>query len=299
MSLSELINKIQDQLNEGIFVDALSERHDLTWDLIQTYPALQWSSKALSRLAPLEYIIDHPDNQWNFDEISGRKDLTIEFIKLYKNNLNWAELSKFTDIDIILTNTDLPWSFENVSQNKTVSQDHLLENPDKPWEYSYLAEHIDLEFIKQNPHIKWGVYGLSKNPTLTIDYIQQNRTRGWDWEAVIRNPNISLHDIIENEIQFNAFHVFHEVYADYMLEHSRYTFNSVNIHASLDSINKYPNRCWKYSINKNMTMDYVLEHPEIEWSFMELSKNNKISLQDVLDHWDLRWDIPSIVKYKY
>ena len=277
----------------------ISKRKDLTWSIIQKYSSLTWPNKALSRVAPLDYIEHHPEQTWDFSEISSRQDLTIDFIRLYKDKLNWAELSKVTDIDIILNNTDLPWLFESVSQNKTVTQNHLLENPDLHWEYSYLAKHIDLEFIKQNPQCKWGVYGLSKNPTLTIDYILQNRARGWDWEAVIRNPNISLHDIIDNEIQFNAFPEFHEVYADYMLEHSDYTFHSVNIHASLDAIDKHPNRCWKYSINKNMTIDYVLEHPEIEWSFADLSKNNKITLQDVLNHWELPWDISSVIKYKY
>lgn len=125
MSLDDILQRI----DPSQYIDEILGRSDLTWDIIQKYPVLQNNIKGLSRVAPLEYILDHSDEPWNFDVISDRKDLTIPFMRHFKDRLNWRHVS-YPDFKEVVNNQDLPWNYVNCYQNITL--DDILENPDLP-----------------------------------------------------------------------------------------------------------------------------------------------------------------------
>ena len=313
------------KIDINTYIGDISKRKDLSWDIIQKYSALPWPTSALSRLAPLDYIIDHPEQTWDFDIISSRKDLTIEFIKHFKNQLNQSEIAYNINLKDVIENPDLPWNYDALSWNTQISSNDLIEYPDLPWNYANLTNHIDPDFIYANPNLPWdedvlseivsldfilqnseviGVNRLSeRNPNLNIDYVLEHLDDIYNWIDVYQNPNITLDDIIQNKLHMENKYAFQYTYPEYCIENGlEINWLDLTQTALLDIIEKYPDQPWSknhLSQNTNMTMDYVLAHPDIKWYYEQLSCDNQITLSDVLDNWDLPWDILSIIRYKY
>lgn len=321
MALEAFIERIDP--NE--YIDALSKRVDLTWDIIQKYEDVEWPIEALSRLAPLDYIEQHPDKPWNYYKISDRQDLTIDFIKIFKDKLDWECISANVDFQDVLDNPELSWNYQALSYNNKIKSDDILENPhyewdysnlssiidvnfvyanpDLPWDYSSLSDRINLDFIRQNPDKSWNYGILSRNPNLTIDFILEHRSKLWWWLALYQNTNIDLNDLITHNLHTHNTFAFQYTYLEYCIENlPNVNWIEASQNAPFDLIDKYPDKPWitnQFSENINITMNYVLEHPELDWNYMDLSNMNKITLQDVLDHWDLPWDINSVIEFKY
>ena len=326
MSLHDLLQRI----DINTYIGDVSEREDLTWELIQKYSSLSWSVDSLSRLAPLDYIIEHPEQTWNYYEISARKDLTIDFIKEFQDLLDFEIISENINIEDVINNPELPWDYIALSINSKVTSDDLINHSELPWDYQVLSAHIDVNFVYANPQCDWyypSLYDrikldlilpsgnkyinddhikycyLSENPNLTIDYILEHLDKPWQWEKIYSNPNISLEDIIKRNLHNQYFNAFQQVYPDYCVENlKKLSWRIITQYVSLDIFDKYPKKPWDYaelSKNKNLTMDYVLAHPDIKWNYEQLSCDNQITLSDVLDHWDLPWDIHGVLEYKY
>ena len=319
MALEDLLERI----DPNKYINALSKREDLTWDIIQKYSSLSWSARALSRLAPLEYIEQHSDKPWDYPEISKRNDLNMGFMKYHKNKLYWWSISRTINFQDVIGNMDLSWDNKGISSNKNVKLDDIIENPQYKWCYGNLSEHIDLDFIYANPQCDWDYYilsnrvdlwfirdnltlpwhfsMLSRNPNLTIDFILEHLDKNWDWSAMISNPNITLVDLISNNLHYKDIYTFQLKYPDYCIEHLQdLDWKIISEYASLDSIQKYPALPWKYnymSLNQNITIDFVLENKEIPWNYSKLSRNPGITLEDVLNNWNLPWNILNIIKY--
>lgn len=309
-----------DRIDINTYIGVISEREDLTWQHIQDYSSLPWPADAISRLAPLTYITQHPDKSWDYLEISKRKDLTIDFIQHFQDLLDWESIVRNIDFqtafknpqlpfdlmltqnitpDDILEHSALPWNYYRLSDYIDIN--FVYVNPELPWSWNKLSRRINLSFIQQNPQFKWNYNNLGVNPNLTAEYVVKYIDQKWKWLDVYKN--IPLVDIIKYNLHARSFKDFQIVYSDYCIEYQELLppldWLILSYNASLDSIDKYTNKPWQISINKNITIEYVLAHPDKPWSFRELSGNNQITLQDVLDHWDKPWSIDQVLKYKY
>lgn len=96
-----------------------------SWDCVKNNPELPW----------LYYHV--------IPDVQSQED--IDFIM--NNNpegWNWSELSLKVPVEFILKNKKLTWHWSNVSANKTLTWNHVIENPDVPWDYSCVpAETLD------------------------------------------------------------------------------------------------------------------------------------------------------------
>ena len=178
------------------FINEILRKSDLTWDIIQKYSALPWPTSVLSRLAPLDYIEDHPDIPWDFSAISGRKDLTIDFMRRYKDKLNWNYISNNIDFQDVIENPHLPWNYRLLSYNTNIKAEDLIEHPDLPWDYFQLSYHINLDFVYANPDLMWDYDELSSRP-LCLDFIRQNINKSWDYKELSKNPNMTFDFAVE------------------------------------------------------------------------------------------------------
>ena len=319
------LEKLLERINPNNYINELSNREDLTWDIIQKYSALPWPTYVMSKLAPLDYIEDHPDIPWDFSAISGRKDLTIDFMRRYKDKLNWTVISMNVDFKDVLDNMDLPWDYQGISANEKITIDDIIEHPDIPWDYYGLSRHIDVNFIYANPALPWNYHELSgkaalwfildnldycldysylsSNPNLTIDFILEHLDKNWEWEDLYSNPNIMLEDLITNNLQFKDKYAFQRVYPDYCVENLQdLDWKIISEYASMDCIKKYMAWSWNYislSMNPNITIDFILENKNKSWNYDILSALPSISLEDVLNNWDLPWHMNTIVSIKY
>lgn len=320
MTLDDLL----DRINIDQFFVELYLRQDFTWQHVQKYPNIRWSAWSISKIAPLDYIINNPMMNWPFDYISERPDLTIPFMKHFSNKLDWFRISARIDFHLVIENPDLPWCSEGLSLNEKITVDEIIENPQIEWNFKLLSKHIDINFIYANTALlwddktllkrvnlnfirehfnpKWLDYSaISYNPNLTIEFILEYPSFYWYWESVY--ANLKLEDIIKHHLQLAHFEAFQRVYPNYCVEH--YQENILNWpilanRVSLDILEKYPNKPWTdLSYNKNITMDFILEHPALPWDYKGLSGNNQITLQDILNNWDKPWSIDQVLKYKY
>ena len=321
MYLDDLFERID--LNK--YIKDVSERRDLTWDIIQKYPVLYNYPKGISRVAPLDYIIDHPEQTWDFDIISSRKDLTIEFIKHFKNQLNQSEIAYNINLKDVIENPDLPWNYDALSWNTQISSNDLIEhpklpwnyanltthidpdfiyaNPNLPWDYRYLTDKVNFDFIYQNPQLEWDHLLLGRNPYLSLNYVIENKNKHWHWFEVYSNQNITLEDIIKHNLHKYNTLAFQWAYPEYCIENDLVVdWHDISREVSLDLFDKYPEKPWikeQFNYNSNIIMSNILEHPELPWDYSVLLKYNGITLQDILDHWYLPWDIQRIIKFKY
>ena len=55
----------------------------------------------------------------------------------------------------------------------------------------------------------------------------------------------------------------------------------------------FPKKKWNWnnvSYNPNITITYILAHPNLPWEWICVSQNRNISLSDILSHPELPWD---------
>ena len=64
-------------------------------------------------------IENNLDLYWDFESISRNPNLIIDFIKKYKDKMNWYVVSgnKNMTLDIIKSNPDLAWNYRGISKN--------------------------------------------------------------------------------------------------------------------------------------------------------------------------------------
>lgn len=315
MALDQLLQRIDVKK----YVGDLWFRPDLTWDHILKYPDLYDCPECLSRLAPLEYIIDHPDEPWDFEVVSNRPNLTIDFIRQFKNKLNWYELTMKFNFQDIIKNMDLPWNITSLSSNRSVTPDDIIDNPQIEWNFALLSENIDVNFIYANIHLDWDYKVLSKrvhitfisdninlpwdytfmsaNPTLTIDFILKHLDAEWNWYSVIMNTNIPFEDIYKHNLHKNDI----QAYKTRNPEHFYESYQELCCNRiSIEMMEKHSQELsYGLSFNRNITMDLVIKHPFWPWDYKSLSFNKSITLQDVLDHWDKPWDLVQVCRTKY
>lgn len=103
------------------------------------------------------------------------------------------------------------------------------------------------------------------------------------------NINISVSYLIENLVKTSKIRLT-----------SREWYNlSKNIAVSMQDIKDYIFYPWDWkgvSSNPNLTLDFVLAHPEKGWSWLDISSNQNIKLKDIIEHMDLPWYWPDVSK---
>ena len=83
-----------------------------------------------------QYILDHPEKDWNYEVLCGNPNVTWELIQSYPNLLN---------------------NWDCISANPNITWDIIQENPNKLWNYRLLSSNpnITWEIVQSNPNIGW------------------------------------------------------------------------------------------------------------------------------------------------
>ena len=86
---------------------------------------------------------DLPWVYWFVKFESGEKDVKLS----HHHQWNWKHLSEMLDFkSVISKHMDLPWDFECMSKNRTVSYKDVLKYPEYPWNYNYI--HLNDEALE-------------------------------------------------------------------------------------------------------------------------------------------------------
>lgn len=279
---------------------------------------INWFLASKSSNITLNDIINNPTLPWRYDGISCRIDLPMSYIQQNANKLNWAELSKYHNIQEIFEYPDLPWNYTKISNR--VSWDEVLEHSELPWDYHSMTNNpnITADIIISNPELNWSYNDmckklpldhldknkinynmLSQNPHITIDYIYENRDQEWNYEILSSNESLSFEDIHKYpDLPWNMSALCVR-FIDRLIEKlPAYCLDSGEMAglASLDTIQKYPNKPWNYGLmssNPNLTIDYIRQNINKNWNWSQLS--HIFTAKELIENLDLPWDWSNIL----
>jgi hypothetical protein len=117
-------------------------------DLIAKFPNRDWNWKALtdSTGVPIEFIMENHKLPWNWK--SASQHVSFKFVQMHpKLDWDWDYLSQNVPLDNIFSNLSLPWNWKYISKHDDLTCDIVLENPDKPWDFSAFC--TDESFLGQ------------------------------------------------------------------------------------------------------------------------------------------------------
>ena len=119
----------------------------------------------------LDFIKEHPEILWDFEQISKNKNITFE---------------------IVNSNPELSWDWNCLMENPNITPEFILENKHLPWELSEFG------------------YAMSENPNFTYDCIKKYESYLInDTEYLWSHPNITLDNLKHHERKWYMVHMDH------------------------------------------------------------------------------------------
>ena len=89
----------------------------------------------LAPYIPWSIISQMLDKNWNWDQLSKNKDLTIDIVKQHVTFWDWFSISSHRNITLsdVLENPDLPWNWSGLSSNPSITRPIKEQHPELPW----------------------------------------------------------------------------------------------------------------------------------------------------------------------
>ena len=160
---------------------------------------------------------------------------------IYLQNYKYFVLNQNATYEIIMENNmDLIY----LSSNPNITWDIIKNNPYIHFSQGTFMENpniISWDIVENNPEQNWNYSKLSLNPNITLDIVMNNPDKKWDYAMLYQNPSISYDFWCENTKNYR--------YIDMLI------FGN------------------NYSLNPNVTWEFVEEHPEIKWNYKNLFQN--------------------------
>ena len=167
------------------------------------------------------------------------------------------------------------------------------------WQQVWLNPSVTWSDISKESNIRPVDLSLAmRNPNITLDIIVENNltpTRNLSW-----NPSITYADILSRPgipWDWNILSCSRNIPPDVFLNynHTKLDWNNISQNPSItaDMVLKYPHKPWSFrelSMNTSITPAFVLTYSHYDWDWGLLSKNPAITLEFMLKHPKLPWD---------
>ena len=194
------------------------------------------------------------DSHWK--AISANPNLTFEMIKYYHLQrkilkLDWEEISEHKTITMehVKAHPLWPWNLEGLSRNPNLTVDFVKEHSEENWNWWSISNNdkIVMELIELFPDKNWDWDNVSWYENLTIEFVKKYIDKPWNWENMSYNDDFATPEIVE---------------------------------ANLDMP-------WNWSAlttNKNFTMEYIESHIDFPWSLENVCLNDNITAEFFKTH---------------
>ncbi len=264
----------------------ISKNPNLTMDMvlqdIKQNPSKkhEWHFDNLCYVIPVDTLLEHGFVPQRMELVTPNLiNVTIEMLKRTKNTIPWAwrSLIHHKDISIqdIVNNPDLPWNTGiGPCYNPNLTLQDILTYPHLFTDYLHIAYmqigayKVTYEEIIKHPDKPWS-YNILANPTIkTLDqvrhlltYLQPDETnKNTIMIMTCKNPNLCLKDLLD-------------FFGTEVIKHLPYnpkiTFEEL---LGLDCTDM--NRCF-YLMHYRVPLDYIIQHPEITWNWIDIIHNHK------------------------
>lgn len=198
--------------------------------------------------------------------------------------------------------SDLQHDFE-------ASMEKYKEKPG--WSYEKLHHYIYIrpEFIFEHSEIRWNLLEVSHMNNLSIDFIRKFGPSKFYWDILSESPKYTTQDFIDNidlpwrvdkvcyksnitMERFNAIPGFRDkLMQELRKPHIPYhLFPNLHIDwliAEKDNVN-WPWESSRYSCIQKITINHIINHPDIPWNMKRLSEI--IPINDILANKHMKWD---------
>lgn len=285
----------------------LSGRSDFWLVYILKNPQFDWSWNILSHVKSIKLIEKNITLPWNVKSISSNKTLTLEFIrqhpeipwnfKIVSFWINIREIQKDLDAKSDIENDEktLPWNFESLSSNFTLTSSFILAHLNENWDFHHLSANTNLNFNRlvglsgSSSSLGWDWEVLSNNPKLTKKFLLfhiEHFTSSTQWYNIYQNNTVNLKDIENDPKLFHSYDTLSshpELTADYILSHgeiSEWNSMQLSMNGGLKMIDyekllKAGFDLIFYTISRspNLTYDFIYQHPDLSWRWNSISLN--------------------------
>lgn len=269
---------------DSIYFDKLSRNKYIDTNIIQTFIHEKWEWKFLScnESIPIDFIIDtidHPNYHWNWQYISGRNDITLQFIETYMKYIHLDHIcftNKNITIQFLATHFEQMFPdignendrkhFDDVHRASCFScitpefiqqRLHIIWD----WHFIWLNENFSHETIQQYPafDVMWDM--LSENINLSVEFVKNNLSENWNLAALAQHSEEMYNMLEKNFVYFDDYGLFdYHLLCDYV-DLNYLEKNIKNIFY-----------CSEMSLNPHLTVEFVKKYNE-KFDFSTLSIN--------------------------
>lgn len=202
-----------------------------------------------------------------------------------------------------------------VSRNPNITIKHIKENPQYPWSYNEYSfnTNINLDVVNENQDIEYNYKRLLSNESFTPTVLKQILEDPTILK--INDPSFDITDNIEfikNQIKkklhfkktMDDIIMTKEQYKKEWNEIYNYDILSKTRFINVVDVLKYPEYEWTLfdkNDSPNLTIEYINEHPELDFT------DNNVLIEYIYRTQDLKWnwqcltnktDLKTIIKYK-
>lgn len=205
----------------------------------------------------MDHVRAHPDVPWDVDGLCANPNISENFVidNLNKiTGLGWLWLSQNGAISVqfMLGHPEMPWSWQNAGHNPTLRMHHVINHPDLPWHPSFVAnKNINLnDILHYSKDHQLNWAYVSQNPNVTMQVVMDLADKPWNMDFLALNPSIRFQDIVCHPEKFGMY----------------------------------------VCARKSISMDIVLQFPQIWSETYFLSKNKSIRVSEMLQTGQIQWD---------
>lgn len=221
----------------------------------------------------IDYVIAHPEVEWDWSKISANP------------SISWNDVMKYPN---------LKWDISGLSANPNITIDIIVQNinwkdhKSDSWRltnFAYFNKSITLNDVKRYPMLNRHIGLLSRRSVITLDLVLKNSGVNWNWNLLTSNSSISVDDMF--------IHTHH--YDGKPCKWSIYDMAPLNSTFTLQHIIVHPDIKWHWgNVLQNIDLRHInhpLIKPHIKSNIIQLSKNTTITLELIEDN-DLVYYIP-------
>lgn len=248
------------------YLDSALERNILKWAPERGDPRRDAFFKSLSSHHQLntETLKRYRDENWCMFYLAANKNFSWEWVTdiFPTKRWNWRSLSyKSPSMDVILSNLDKEWDWTVLTVEPGVTFSDMVQWNNLPWRINQvlfvdLESDTDLEFLRMYREHYDDIAWVDHSRRAVWSLVKRSPDLPWRWHVV----KIEVND--ESDVRFLVEEVPDQTSVNW-------STLSATVDAGLILRTRHIG-FWNWSVvslNKTLTYDQVLAHPEIPWNY--------------------------------
>lgn len=125
---------------------AIMYHYDWPWEQIAQYTPVQVVYK-YKQLPVFKYISSTPDITIQWIRTHPDCGIVLEHINSAHATEAMKDLSKYININEIINNPDVDWNYAQVSHNRTLTTELILQRPDVAWDWNWIFGNPNISLV--------------------------------------------------------------------------------------------------------------------------------------------------------